>query len=165
MSIKLKPGILITIIMVVVVVAVLMIIASSKGPKTTDVVKFRPLEKSKLAEITNNIKGVSGKIIAVNKDTITVEVLLMMKDTTKTPIKHRVKVLADASTIITKLVFPSAEKLMGSKNPIIPKEETLKLNDLKIGETIDIRADKNIYDSLESGISFTASTINVIAYE
>mgnify|MGYP001597703113 FL=1 len=62
MSIKLKPGILITIIMVVVVVAVLMIIASSKGPKTTDVVKFRPLEKSKLAEITNNIKGVSGKI-------------------------------------------------------------------------------------------------------
>jgi len=166
MNIKLKPGILITIIMVVVIVVILMIIASSKMPKTTPGTnKFKPLEESKLAEIIDDIKGISGKITAVDKDTITIEVLLMMKDSTKLPIKHEVKVMADASTLITKLTFPSPEKLMGSKNPIVPKEETLKIGDLKIGDTADIRADNNIYDSLETGTPFIASTINVIAYE
>jgi hypothetical protein len=165
MKIKLKPGILISVVIVVIVVAVLMIVGSLKMPKTTPVVKFKPLEKTKLAEIVDDIKGVSGKIIAVNKDTITVEVLLMMKNTAKVPIKHEIKVMADNSTLITKLTFPSPEKLMGNKNPIVPKEETLQISDLKIGDTADIRADKNIYDSLETGVPFVASTINVIAYE
>ena len=165
MAIKLKPKILIIIIAIVMIVATLIIVGSSKGPRTTPVVKFKPLEESKLAEVIDNIKGISGKIIAVDKNTITVEGLLMMKDTAKVPIKHKIKVMADNNTLITKLTFPSAEKSMGSKDPIVPKEETLKLGDLKIGDTVDIRADKNIYDSLKTGISFVASTINAIAYE
>lgn len=166
MAKKIKPGVLITIVIVVVVVAILIIINYLKTPTgITPAVKFRPVKTSELAEITDNIEGVSGKIIAVGENTITVEVLLMMKDSTKVPIKHEIKVMVDASTSITRLTFPSPEKLMGSKNPIVPEEETLNLSDLKIEETVDIGAEENIYENLKTGISFVASTINVIAYE
>lgn len=160
-----KHGILIAIIAVLVVAVVVVIIGYSRGPGTTPGTEIKPLEESKLAEITKDIKGISGKIIAVGKDTITIEALIMMKDTTKAPIKHNVKVTVDNNTLITKLTFPSPEKIMGSKDPIVPKEETLKLGDLKIGYTVDIRADKNIYDSIKAGTPFVASTINAIAYE
>jgi hypothetical protein len=165
MAKKIKPGIIITIVAVIMVVVALMIIASPKGPETTPVVKFRPVKTSELAKITENIEGVSGKIIAVGENTITVEVLLMMKDTTKAPITHEIKVMVGASTLITRLTFPSPEKLMGSKKPIVPKEETLQISDLKVGDTTDITAEGNIYENLKTGISFVASTINVIAYE
>ncbi|MDP2934262.1 MAG: hypothetical protein Q8N59_00605 [bacterium] len=161
-----KPGILIAIIAVLVVaVVVIIIIGTSKEPTTTPGTEIKPLEETQLAEITEDIKGISGKVIAIGKDTITVEALIMMKDTTQAPIKHNVKITADASTSITRLTFPSPEKIMGSTDPIIPKEETLKLNELRIGDTVDVRADNNIYDSIKAGTPFVASTINAIAYE
>jgi hypothetical protein len=160
-----KPGILIAIIAILVIAVVVVIIGTSGGEKTTPGAEIKPLEETKLAEITEDIRGISGKIIAMGKDMITVEALIMMKDATQAPIKHNVKVTADAGTSITKLTFPSPEKMMGSTDPIVPKEETLKLGELKIGDTVDIRADKNIYDSIKAGTPFVASTINAIAYE
>jgi hypothetical protein len=160
-----KPGILIAVVAVLVIAIVIVIISTSKGPSTSPTTEIRPLEENKLAEITEDIKGISGKIVAIGRDTITVEALIMMKDATKAPIKSNVKVTADTGTVITRLTFPSPEKMMGSKDPITPKEETLKLSGLNIGDTVDIRSDSNIYESIKAGTPFVASKINAIAYE
>ncbi len=164
---NIKPGVLITII-IILVIAVAAVIAVNLGKKpstTSPATEIKPLEEDKLAEISDDIKGISGKIIAVGKDTITVEALLMMKDSTKSPIKNNVKVAVDANTVITKLTFPSPQKIMGSTEPIEPKEETLKINELKIGDTVDVRAKENIYEHIKAGTSFIASEINAIVYE
>jgi len=159
-------GILIAIVAIIVVAIIIVIISASRGPKITiSGTEIKPLEETKLAEITENIKGISGKIIAVGKDTITVDALIMMKDTTKSPIKNNVKVIAGTSTLITRLTFPSPEKIMGNTDPIVPKEETLKLSELNIGDTVDVRTDGNIYENVKAGTPFVASTINAIAYE
>ena len=160
-----KHRVLIAIVAVLVVAVVVVIIGSSGGEKTIPGTEIKPLEETKLAEITENIKGISGKIIAVGRDTITVDALIMMKDTTKSPIKNNVKVMAGTSTLITRLTFPSPEKIMGSTDPIVPKEETLKLSELNIGDTVDVRTDGNIYENVKAGTPFVASTINAIAYE
>lgn len=161
-----KPGVLIAIVAILVIAIIAVVVITSKGPETNNpTTEIKPLEQEKVAEITDDIKGISGKIIAVGKNTITVEALIMMKDATKPPIKNNVKVTADGKTVITKLTFPSAEKLMGSTDPIVPKEETLKISELKIGDTVDVRADGNIYESVKAGTPFVASTINAIAYE
>jgi hypothetical protein len=160
-----KSGILIAIVAVLVIAIIIVIISTSKGPSTAPATEIKPLEENKLAEISDDIKGISGKIIAVGKNTITVEALIMMKDTTKAPITNNVKVAADNGTVIARLTFPSPEKLMGSTEPVTPKEETLKLGDLNIGDTVDVRASSNIYENIKAGTPFVASTINAIAYE
>lgn len=161
-----KPGILIAIVAVLAIAIIVVIISTSKGPETaTPGTEIKPLEEEKLAEISNDIRGVSGKIITTGKDYITVEALIMMADPSNPPIKNNVKVTADSSTVITRLTFPSPEKMMGSTDPITPKEETLKLSELNIGDTVDVRASSNIYESVKAGTPFVASTINAIAYE
>jgi len=160
-----KPGVLIAIIAVLVIAVIVVIVGTSKGPGTTTNTQVKPLEESKLAEIATDIKAISGKIVAVSNNSITVEALIMMKDTSKPPIKYNVKVAADKSTTITKLTFPSAEKIMGSKEPIVPKQETLALGELKIGDTVDVRSDTNIYENVKAGTPFVASKIDAIAYE
>jgi hypothetical protein len=160
-----KHKILIAIVAVLMVAIVVVVINTSRGPSTSPTTEIKPFEETQLVEIIENIKGISGKIIAVGKDTITVEALIMMKDSTKAPIKNNVKVTANTGTVITKLTFPCPEKITNSKDPIIPKEETLKLGELNIGDTVDVRADGNIYESVKAGTPFVASTINAIAYE
>ena len=160
-----KPGILIAIVAVLVIAIVVIVVGVSKKPATAPGPEIKPLEEAELAEISENIRGISRKIIAVGKDTITVDALIMMKDPSKEPIKNNVKVTADKDTVITRLTFPSPEKMMGSTDPIVPKEETLNLNELKVGDTVDVRADSNIYESVKAGTPFVASTINAIAYE
>jgi len=163
---NIKPGALITIIIILVIgVAAVIAINVGKKPTTSPATEIKPLAEDKLAEISDDIKGISGKIIAVGKDTITIEALIMMKDSTKPPIKNNVKVMSDANTVITKLTFPSPEEIMSGTEPIEPREETLKINELKIGDTVDIRAKENIYEYIKSGTQFVASEINVVVYE
>lgn len=161
-----KPGVLIAIVAILVIAIIVVVVITSNGPGTNNpITEIKPLEQEKLADIVDDIKGISGKVIAVGKNTITIEALIMMKDTTKPPIKNNVKVTADDKTVITRLTFPSPEKLMGSTDPIVPKEETLGINELKIGDMVDVRADSNIYESVKTGTPFVASTINAIIYE
>lgn len=162
---NIKPGVLIAIVIILAVAVVGIILIGSNKPKTSPATEIKPLEQSQIADITEEIKGISGKIVAVEKDTIVVEALIMMKDPSKPPIKHNIKVTADANTKITKTTFPSPEKIMGSTKPVEPKEETLTINQLKVGDTVDIRTSENVYENIKAGTPFVAKEIDAVVYE
>jgi len=164
-----KSGIIIAVIAVLVVAVVVIIIAASKGPGTTttpgSTTKTEAIEEEKLDEISNDIKGISGKILSIKDNVVVISALISMKDPSAAPISHNTALSVNEQTTITKVVLPSPEKMMGSTEPITPKKTPLKFNDLKIGDLIDVRTSVNIYDSLKSNTPFNASMIDVIVYE
>lgn len=155
-----KSGIIIAVIAVIVIAVVVIIVGSSKGPgTTTPTTQSEPITN---VEISDTIRGVSGTITAIGKNTLTVDALILLKDTTKAPVSHAVKVAVTDSTTITKTVFPTAEEIANSKQPPQPTETKLTLSDLKIGDKIDVTATGIVSENIKSGSAVPAASISVI---
>jgi hypothetical protein len=155
-----KPGILIAIVAVLVVAIVVVVISTSKGPEATAPTsqKSEPLTS---IEVSEDMGGVSGTITAINKNIIAVEALVLLKDTTKQPITHIVKVLVDENTEIIKTILPSTEEIIAKNGMVQPEKTAIKLSDLKVGDKIDVAADKFIAENIKNGDPINAVSISL----
>ncbi|OGZ32040.1 MAG: hypothetical protein A2V69_02035 [Candidatus Portnoybacteria bacterium RBG_13_40_8] len=153
---KIKPSILITIVVLVILIVLAIIFNGYKKPGTST-----GQEKTSIAK---EIYGISGTIEEIRQNTLTANALILLEDPTKQPISKKVNVSINDETKIYKLEFPDPENLTQEQieNGVQPKETKLSLSDLKKGDTIDIRTGENVSGNIKNNTSFTASVINVV---
>jgi len=152
--IKIKTPILIAVIVLVILVIAAVIFSGFKKPS--------PSPGQEEVVIAKDIYGIAGTIEEIQQNALVVNALILLEDPTKEPIRQNVTVAVNEQTKISRLEFPDPKTIpAGSKEPIYPKETTLKFSDLKKGDKIDIRAKENISDKIKNKTSFTASVINV----
>ncbi len=148
---KIKPLVIILIILII-AVAVLKIISM--------VINVFPLSEKPV--LPDEIYGLSGKIIVIQDNVLTVEALILLKDAAKEPIKQDVGVVIDDKTKIFKLEFPKPDQLPKNTKSINPKATMIRLSDLKVGDKINVQTAANISDNIKNHTEFTAKNITVV---
>jgi len=147
---KIKTPLLIIIILVVILI-VLAIIFSI----------FGPLKKVKFS-IPDEIFGLSGIIDDIGKNVLTIDAVILPKDSAKEPINQKMKVLINDETKIYKLQFPQAGTMKeNDAKGIQPIVIEIKFTDLKNGENVNIQTKENISANIKNKTPFTASIIDV----
>ena len=151
--IKIKTPILVAIIVLVILIIAAVIWNGYQKPSP---------EPGEQVVIAKDIYGIAGTIEEIGQNSLVVNALILLEDPGKAPIRQNVIVAINEQTKISRLEFPDPKTIpAGSKEPIYPKETTLKFSDLKKGDKIDIRAKENISDKIKNKTSFFASVINV----
>lgn len=155
------------IILAIIIIATLIIIIVSflckqknttqtKTPNETGIVNES--ETLKNSEIIQEIYGFSATIKNINDKTLTLEGTIPMTNGGIT--KGMAKAIITEQTEIAKLKFPNETE--NKSEPILPQKTNIKLNELKIGDNINIVSIKNIYDNLKNGTPFSLDKIFII---
>ena len=165
MSKKLSIIIVIILIVILAILAIIFVVPKEEGKEAEkeEEVKEEVQPEEESVVIAEEIFGFSGEIKEITADVLLVEASILLADPEKEPIKEIVKIKVTDETKIFKLKFPE-EIPEGSTEPIFPEEVEIGIDDLKVGDKIDIEIPDDVYEKIMTKIEIVASTsiINVI---
>lgn len=148
---KIKISLLIIIVVVIILVIAAVILMLNGQLINTGL---------KNVEITEEIYSFPAEIKGIKDETITLLASIPLFDSSNPPVKATVKITIDDQTKIAKLIFPA--EIKDKTKPIYPEEILLTLNDLKIGNIVDVSSKINVYDNLKNNTAFVAAEIFII---
>jgi hypothetical protein len=131
--------------------------AQPSVPTETNIINDENL-MLKNSEIIQEIYGFSAVIKNINNRTLTLEGTIPTTDGSIT--QGMAKAIITDQTEIAKLKFPNTTE--NKSEQILPQKINIKLNELKVGDNVNIVSIKNIYDSLKNNTSFLLDKIFII---
>lgn len=151
-----KTKIILLAIIVVLVVAIVIVVVVVKPSKQNITNNDDALKKT---EIAKEIYGFSATIKKIDDKILTLEGSIPV--VSGSPIKTTLTALITDQTKIVKLKFPT--EIKDKTKPIYPEETTLKLSDLKIGDSINVASAINISDNIKNNTQFSITSIFIVA--